>query len=548
MRRAGKGNKANRRDGEPEGTEECRRLKEQLLDLQQLGRIGIWEYDYRTGFASFSPFMRGLHSLGPGDGELGIEEVLATIRADDRERMRALFEPSGETAEYFEFDYRTGTNGDTQLLHARAHVEHEGGKPVRIVGTSQDVTEERRLEGVRERAFLASIVESSSDAIVTKSLDGTITSWNKAAESLFGYGADEIVGKSVTMLFPPDRLAEEADIIRRVSRGERIEPFETQRMRKDGKAIDVSVAISPLRDRDGRIIGASKVARDITLRKREQEREMAAIDAELRRLDEMSRFRARFLNVAAHELKTPLTPIRLQLQLLSMQLKDQPEAMQRSLAILNRSVERLRLLMDDVLDAARVQATHLKLRRQPMDVGGVVFEAMETYAQVAKKMNVQLQLDLPAPVTVDGDHTRLLQVVNNILSNALKFTPPGGWVRVALHAAGKDSVLTVRDSGRGLTADQRRQLFQPFMQVHPDLEATSKGSGLGLYIVKAIVEQHGGTIDLESEGPDKGTKVTVRLPLAENQPTTQPPSPRERPSRQNRRPSRELPAKGPTLP
>ncbi|MFO1532477.1 MAG: PAS domain S-box protein [Thermoplasmatota archaeon] len=495
--------------------ERVRVLQAQLDALQGLARIGFWEWDPSAHTVTWSPFMWELHGLAPQAVPLRPADVVRMVHKDDRAKMRKVLYDRGWSGIPREFDYRICIKGDcTVLLHARTEVERgPDGKVLRVVGTSQDVTEERRQEVLREREFLASIVDSSNDAIVTKDLDGTITSWNRAAEELFGYAAGEIVGKHVTTLFPPGQEDEESQIIAHIARGERIEPFETKRRRKDGTLVDVSVAISPLRDREGRIVGASKVARDITPQKREQARERAAIDQEIRRLDEMQRFRARFLNVAAHELKTPLTPIRLQLQLLALKLTDTPEPIQRSLAVLTRSVERLRLLMDDVLDAARVQATHLRLRKEPMDLGRVVYEALETYAAVAKKAGVQVHLDLPQEVPVVGDPTRLLQVVNNVLSNALKFTPAGGTIAVTLRADGDSALLTVRDSGRGLTPAQRDQLFQPFAQVHPDLEATSKGSGLGLFIVKAIVEQHGGTIALESDGPDRGSVVTVRLPL-----------------------------------
>jgi signal transduction histidine kinase len=230
----------------------------------------------------------------------------------------------------------------------------------------------------------------------------------------------------------------------------------------------------------------------------------------------MHDFRARFLNVAAHELKTPLTPIGLQLHLLRERLKDTPdERVRRALGILARSLDRLNQLMEDVLDSARIQADQLRLKREPVDLRALVSEALDTYADVAHEVGVRLTRELASGVWVSGDPRRLLQVANNLLSNAVKFTPAKGTIHASLAAEGGMAVLRVRDTGRGLDAGQVGRLFQPFVQVHPDLEATSHGTGLGLYIVKAMVEQHGGSIAIASPGPEQGTTLTVRLPLAD---------------------------------
>lgn len=538
----------DKRPGVPETRsleEQCRAIEAMLLDVQRVARIGIWEWDPRDGRVTWSPFMWSLRGSEPEARQLAADEVLAGIHPDDRDRVRRLFDPAWD-GKPREFDYRViRADGTEAVLHARTRVERDaGGRVERVVGTSQEVTEERRMEGLRQKEFMAAIVESASDAIYAKDLDGMITSWNPAAVAIFGYTADEVVGKPVTLILPPELLPEEAGVMARIRRGESVANFETQRLAKGGRRIDVSVSLSPVRDRDGRVVGAASVVRDITERKRHLERERAAMDAEIRRLDEMARFRARFLNIAAHELKTPLTPIRLQLQLLEILLKEAPPKVQHSLVVLTRSVERLRNLMDDVLDAARVQATQLKLRRERLDVGRTLYEALETYAPLARKMGLRLKVDLPGPAEVEGDPVRLLQVINNVLSNAIKFTPEGGELEVRLARGQDEAVLTVTDTGRGLTQEQVQQLFQPFMQVHPELEATSKGTGLGLYIVKAIVEQHGGRIAIQSPGPDKGTTVTVTLPLAPQEaplperqdPAPAPPSPGHgRPGRHARR-------------
>lgn len=239
---------------------------------------------------------------------------------------------------------------------------------------------------------------------------------------------------------------------------------------------------------------------------------------EIRRLKEMAEFRAQFLNIAAHELKTPLTPIRLQVQILQNYLADAPEHVAGSLKILARSVERLHSLMDDVLDAARIQATRLRLRQDAISLTSVVTEAIQNYEAVAEHTEVQLVADVQPDVTVIGDRGRLLQVLNNLLSNSLKFTVAGGRIVVTLKRTEDWATLRVEDTGRGMTPDQLRRLFQPFTQVHADLEATQRGTGLGLYITKGIVDQHGGTIAITSRGENQGTEVLVRLPTTSKRP------------------------------
>ena len=233
---------------------------------------------------------------------------------------------------------------------------------------------------------------------------------------------------------------------------------------------------------------------------------------EVKRLHEMDRFRARFLNMAAHELKTPLTPIRIQLELLSRALAQGTESQKRALATLKRSVGRLSSLVEDLLDAARLQATQMKVRRRTVDVSALAAEAAESYNPVAAETGVHLLVSAHEPAHAEADETRLLQVINNLLSNALKFTPQGGTIELRVRRDAGQVRIEVEDTGPGLTSGQAQQLFQPFVQVHDEAEATQKGTGLGLFIVKGIVEAHGGAIEARSAGSGRGTTFTVRLP------------------------------------
>ena len=359
------------------------------------------------------------------------------------------------------------------------------------------------------------LVEAAPDGIVVTDAEGTIVLVNRQVEVLFGYARDELLGGKVEALVPESLRARHVTQRQGYVEHPRTRPMGAGLMlaarRKDGTEFPVEISLSTMHTTRGPLVSA--VVRDVSERRRAQE---AA--SEIKRLKDIAEFRGRFLNIAAHELKTPLTPIRLQLQILKKRLEGGPPETERSLAILSRSVERLQSLMDDVLDAARIQAEKLVLRQQAVSVSDVAAEAVENYRAVARELGVHLTADIQPGVASLGDSGRLLQILTNLLSNALKFTPAGGQVRLTVRAEGPWAAIRCVDSGIGMGADQIAKLFQPFSQVHPDLEATKRGTGLGLYIAHAIIEQHGGTITITSPGPGEGTTATVLLPTTQDRP------------------------------
>ena len=272
----------------------------------------------------------------------------------------------------------------------------------------RDVTERWRAE--QERARPAAIVESSEDAIVSKSLDGVIRTWNVGAERLFGYSASEAVGQSITIIIPPERLDEERIILARLRRGERVEHFETVRVARDGRPLDISLTVSPIRDRDGHVIGASKVARDISERKRTDE----ALREADRRKDE-------FIALLAHELRNPLAPIRNGLQVLR---RSNDEAVrERSLRMMDRQLVHMVRMIDDLLDVSRINRNKMELRRSLVTLADVVNTAVETADPVIKEGGHELIVSLPgSQVVFQADPTRLAQVFGNLLSNSPRST------------------------------------------------------------------------------------------------------------------------------
>lgn len=363
---------------------------------------------------------------------------------------------------------------------------------------------------------LSAIIESSDDAIVSKTLDGVIQSWNSGAEHTFGYSASEAVGRHISLIIPPERLDEESDIITRLKRGERIDHFETIRMHKDGRRINISLTVSPIKNSDGRIIGASKIARDVTSRKEfEAEREtlLESERAARSQAERASRLKDEFLATLSHELRTPLNAIYGWSQLLTA---DSSRAdLTQGLDAIQRNARAQAQLIEDLLDMSRIISGKVRLNVQPTDLADVIQSALESVrpAAEAKEITVRKVLD-PRTGQVSGDQTRLQQIVWNLLTNAIKFTPKGGKVDVILARVNSHLEITVHDSGIGIEPEFLPIIFERFRQVDSSTTRSHGGLGLGLSIVKQLVELHGGTIRAESAGEDQGATFIVALPLS----------------------------------
>jgi PAS domain S-box-containing protein len=567
---------------------------------------------------------------------------------------------------------------------------------VKEQGEEQKTTTEQDFS--LESARLAALIESAEDAIVSKTLDSIVTSWNHAAERVFGYTSDEIIGKSITILIPPDLQHEETSILEKIRNGERIEHYETIRVRKDGKLIDVSLSVSPIKTGDGKIVGASKIARDITSRKkierrlkeqtevvetinrlgqlllaeldlhklvqgvtdaatdltaaqfgsffynvlneegasymlytlsgvpREafahfpmpratdlfgptyrgegtiriddvgkdprygknspyygmppghlpvvsylavpvltrtgdvigglffghpeparfserheriieglaaqaaiamdnarlyetaqkslQEREkLLASEKEARHMAETaSRTKDEFLGLLSHELRTPLNAILGWSRMLSTQLDEATYT--RAVESIERNAKLQSRLIDDMLDISRIISGKLRLDTQPVDLTAVINAAVDTLrpAAEAKNIRVYVVLDYSAGVVL-GDSTRLQQIVWNILSNAIKFTPKEGSVQVSLERINSHVEITVSDTGIGIEEEFLPYVFDRFRQADSTSSKKYGGLGLGLSIVRQLAELHGGTVEADNREDVKGAVFTVKLPI-----------------------------------
>ncbi len=444
-----------------------------------------------------------------GNGQWNIPEL--------RRRLEEILS-GGESVKNWEVTHTFPLIGKrTMRLNGRRLDQKAGAAPL-IFLSIEDISEQKRIE--ENSLWLGAIVESSTDAIIGKNLEGIITSCNQAALTLFGYAREEMIGQSVMMLIPKDHQNEESEIIERIKRGERIEHFETVRQRKDGSLVEVSLTISPVKNiGGGEIIGESTIAREITDRKRAEKQleESLEREKEARGVAETAtRAKDDFLAALSHELRTPLNPV----LLLSSESAENPRlstAVRARFASIRNNVELEARIIDDLLDITRISRGKLALQMELLDVHAVLKEAIATVQSEIDEKQIVLSSHLTAGnPTMQGDTVRLLQVFWNVFKNAIKFTPPQGKIGVETSVEGSSLKVKITDSGIGMTPAELEHIFLAFAQgLHSTSQARRFGGlGLGLAISRKLVEMHSGNISAASAGPGKGSTFFIELPLA----------------------------------
>lgn len=504
------------------------------------------------------------------------------------------------------------------------------GSVVGGINLLMDITE-RKLSEVK-LAQLAAIVDSSDDAIVSKTLDGIIVSWNRAAETMFDYTAAEAVGQHISLIIPPERLDEEQGVLARLRHGEKIDHFVTERQAKDGRRLMISLTVSPIRNGRGEIIGASKVARDITEQVKSQEflKQRTAqfetllgqapvgvfvVDASLRireinpvarlffgsmgklvgrdiedvmnqlwpkefadeivgifrrtmetgesyslperseyrigrdvaevyewqfnripllnglqgvvcyfrdisaqvqvreALREADRRKDEFLATLAHELRNPLAPIRNSLHILRLAGSESRAAIDVR-EMIERQLNQMVRLVDDLMEVSRFTRGKVELRKEQVDLAAAVRSAVESSRPFIEASRHRLTISLPEdPIILDADPVRLAQALTNLLNNAAKYTQPEGQIWISARRDGGQALLSVRDDGIGIPREMLPKIFDLFAQVDRKSTHAQGGLGIGLTLVRNLVELHGGSVEARSAGPDKGSEFLIQLPL-----------------------------------
>jgi PAS domain S-box-containing protein len=410
----------------------------------------------------------------------------------------------GERIEHYETTRRRKNGERISIALTVSPIKDEEGNVIGVSKIARDITEQKSDE--RKQAMLAAIVDSSDDGIVSKNLDGVITSWNAGAEKIFGYTESDAIGKHISMIIPERLLGEETHIITQIRSGKRVNHFDTIRRRKDGREINVSITVSPIKDKKGKIIGASKIARDITEKKEmEKQRELLT-----QKLQELNDYKDEFMAMASHELKTPLTVIKANLQILEHKMKadNKIEFVNKTI----RQVNKLTDLITDLLDVSKIQAGKLDLNRAKFDLSPFLVEIIESIQQTSPTHEIILNTH-DTQLVVNADRERLEQVVINILTNAIKYSPNGKKVMIDAGIKDGQAIVQIRDWGIGIPEDDIDKVFTRFYRVR-GLAATFSGSGIGLYISSEIIKRHNGDIWVESE-TGKGSTFYFTIPLAQ---------------------------------
>jgi PAS domain S-box-containing protein len=408
-------------------------------------------------------------------------------------------------------------SGQCTPLEVRAALTRADDNTVRgLALVFRDMTRINRAEFERHR--LAAIVESSFDAILGKTLDGRITSWNAAATAMFGYSVEQAVGASVQMLIPPEHKAEEAHLLADLAQGRHVVPFDSVRLTRDGRRLTVSITISPIHDASGHIVGASKTLRDITDQQLARQARLKAdrLEAENRQILAATRLKSQFLANMSHELRTPLNAIIGFAELLHADKVPTNSPKHRQfLAHIGSSGHHLLRLINDLLDLSKVESGKFVFYPEPVDLGPLVSDVFEVLDDLAMRKQQRLVVDIdPALTDLVLDPARFKQVLYNYLSNAIKFTPEQGLVTLRARAAGPQAFrLEVEDTGIGIAAADLARLFVEFQQLDDSYSKQHQGTGLGLALTRRLVQAQGGSVGVRST-PGVGSVFHLEMPRA----------------------------------
>jgi len=511
-----------------EATEELANALALMRAILEATADGILATDEQGRITNFNTKLVEMWRISP---ELIDQRDVRKFRACLAQKVR---DPEGYLARIAEIEASSGKSFDLlELSDGRSFERYSDvilleEKVVGRIWSFRDMSQRQESDLISHR--LAAIVDDSDDAIVGKDLSSIITSWNKGAERIFGYSADEMIGTSITRIIPPELQSQETEIVARIRRGERFDHFDTIRLTKDGRLLHVSLTISPIKDTHGNVVGASKIARDITDRKLAEEalREAQKIAQEAStakqrlleseraarsEIEKASHMKDEFLATLSHELRTPLNAVLGWANALRLG-RPGPEELREGLEAIERNARAQAQMIDELLDMSRIISGKVRLDVQRLDLPAIVAASIDAVRASASTKGVRLQIVIdPLNAPVSGDPNRLQQIFWNLLNNAVKFTPKQGRVQVLLQRVDSHVEVSIIDTGEGISPDLLPYIFERFKQADASTTRHHGGLGLGLAIVKQLVELHGGSVRAESDGLGKGATFIVSFPL-----------------------------------
>lgn len=490
-------------------TQELRASEERFRALVEQVPAVIYtlEADEETTRRYFSPYLADLTGYTPEEALAETENWLAWVHPADRARVTQKMDADDDLPFRAEYRHRRKDGSYVWVLDEAVPVRDDTGTTTSWQGVMVDIT--ARADANEARAHLAAIVDSAEDAIFSTDLKGVITSWNRGAEHLYGYTANETMGRVMTVLLPDGEV--EAPLAGRIAAllaGDPLQSYTTVRRRRDGSHVDVTVSISPIRDHAGNVMGVSSITRDITAWRDAEEQLRLALDA----AQTANATKSQFLAMMSHELRTPLQAVLgyTELLLASAASKLTTEE-QHDLGYIQQGGLRMLGLINQLLDLSRIEAGRLEVDHKPVDLTEILEQVRQDVAPQASQKGLAVRIELPASLPeVIGDAERLRQILLNLVGNAVKFTDAGA---VDIRAAALDDVvaIAVADSGIGIPPEDIPQIFEAFRQADNNLARRHGGAGLGLAIAQRLAELMDGQITVESfEG--EGSTFTLTVP------------------------------------
>jgi PAS domain S-box-containing protein len=505
------------------------RENEARLQLaQKATKSGLWDWDITINSAKVSEEYCTLFGLDPATEEVSYEEWLNLLHPDDRTQASEHVTHAIEQREDFEAEYRILHPDGIRWLYAKGQVFYdETGKAVRMLGNVQDISDRKRAQQVLQNALqkLNFHVENSPLAVIEWDSEFRVSRWSPEAERIFGWQADEVIGKrSYDWQFVFDQDLEAVrDVVTRLAGGmEQRNVSHNRNYTKDGAVVHCEWYNSTLLDASGRLVSVLSLVLNVSDRVRllaERDRILQLEQTARAEAERANRIKDEFLAVLSHELRSPLNPILGWTRLLQTRKFDETKTAE-ALATIERNVKLQTQLIDDLLDVARILRGKLTLNAEPINLAFVIESAIETVRTAAVAKSILIHSVLPNIGQVSGESVRLQQIIWNLLSNAVKFTPRDGRVEIRLEQVGDQAEITVTDTGKGIKSDFLPHIFEYFRQEDASVTRKHGGLGLGLAIVRHLVEAHGGTVTADSPGEGQGATFTVRLPLLNVEPET----------------------------